>query len=192
MDSVWMENLSLPRFEALRGNADTDVLIIGGGITGLLCAYFLKEAGVDYILAERTGICAGVTKNTTAKITSQHGLIYADLVRKQGIEKAALYLEANQKALSMYRALSSEIDCDFEEKSSYVYSLDDSRKLEEEVEALQRLHFPAELVQTEELPFPTAGAVAFPEQAQFHPLKFLAGIAKDLNIYEHTFLKELW
>lgn len=191
MDSVWMENVSLPRFEALRGNADTDVLIIGGGITGLLCAYFLKEAGVDYILAERTGICAGVTKNTTAKITSQHGLIYADLVRKQGIEKAALYLEANQKALSMYRALSSEIDCDFEEKSSYVYSLDDSRKLEEEVEALQRLHFPAELVQTEELPFPTAGAVAFPEQAQFHPLKFLAGIAKDLNIYEHTFVKEL-
>ena len=55
MDSVWMENVSLPRFEALRGNADTDVLIIGGGITGLLCAYFLKEAGVDYILAERTG-----------------------------------------------------------------------------------------------------------------------------------------
>lgn len=190
MDSVWIESVSLPRFEKLEGSADTDVLIIGGGITGILCAYFLQEAGVDYILAERKTICSGVTRNTTAKITSQHGLIYAKLIKHEGLEKAAVYLEANQKALQKYRVLCQTIDCDFEEKTSYVYSLDNKMKLEEEAEALSLLHFDAQLSEAKELPFPTAGAVAFPDQAQFHPLKFLSQITQNLNIYENTFVKE--
>lgn len=191
MNSVWTENVTMPHFASLEGEVKTDVLIIGGGITGLLCAYFLKEQGVDHLLVEGRSICSGVTKNTTAKITAQHGLIYADLLKKAGPEKAKMYLEANQKAVEKYFALCENMDCDFEERTNYVYSLDGEDKLKREAEALSKIGFDAILTDTEELPFPTAGAVGFPHQAQFHPLKFLAEIAKGLRIYEHTFVTKL-
>ena len=186
MESIWTKTAQLPEFEPLTGDLRTGVLIVGGGMAGLLCAYWLAQAGVDYALVEADRICGGTTKNTTAKITSQHGLIYARLLREFGAEKARLYLEANQAALERYRTLCRGIDCDFEERDAYVYSLTDRRKLDRELEALSRLGFPAELVPDPPLPFPTAGAVKFPDQAQFHPLKFAAAIAKGLRIFEHT------
>lgn len=191
MNSIWTESAKLPQFEKLEGSVRTDVLIIGGGIAGILCAYFLQENGVDYILAERETICSGITKNTTAKITSQHGLVYDRLLKSAGAEKAALYLEANQNSVRKYFELCGQINCDFEIKTNYVYSLDDRRKLENEVKALDQIGFCAELSEAEELPFPTAGAVGFRNQAQFHPLRLLASIARGLHIYEHTFVKEL-
>lgn len=191
MESIWTKTAQLPEFEPLTGDLRTGVLIVGGGMAGLLCAYWLAQAGVDYALVEADRICGGTTKNTTAKITSQHGLIYARLLREFGAEKARLYLEANQAALERYRTLCRGIDCDFEERDAYVYSLTDRRKLDRELEALSRLGFPAELVPDPPLPFPTAGAVKFPDQAQFHPLKFAAAIAKGLRIFEHTKVLEL-
>lgn len=191
MNSIWKESASLPHFDTLEGSVTTDVLIIGGGIAGILCAYFLREKGVDYVLVEGKTICSGITENTTAKITSQHGLIYDKLLHRVGIEKAKMYLDANQNAVKKYFELCEDIDCDFEKRTNCVYSIDDKRKLEREVAALYKMGFPAEIIETEELPFQTAGAVSFENQAQFHPLKFLSKIAENLNIYEHTFVKEL-
>ena len=191
MNSVWTQTASLPSFEPLRGNIKTDVLIIGGGLAGLLCAYCLSQKNVDYVLVEADEICSGITKNTTAKITSQHGLIYDTLIRRFGVEKARLYLEANQKALCQYRNLCQGMDCDFEDRDAFVYTLNDRRKIERELEALRRLHFDATYEKTLPLPFPVAGAVRFPHQAQFHPLKFVAGIARKLRIYEHTKVRHL-
>lgn len=191
MKSIWSESIVFPYFESLKGSVKTDVLIIGGGIAGILCAHFLQERGVDYILAEGRTICSGITKNTTAKITSQHGLIYDKILKNVGLEKARMYLEANQNSIQIYRKLCKSIDCDFETKTSYVYSLNDRRKLENEAEALNKLGFNAQIKETEGLPFPTAGAVCFQNQAQFHPLKFLSEIARPLHIYENTFVKEL-
>lgn len=119
MDSIWTENVELPHFEALEGSIKTDVLIIGGGITGILCAYFLQKKGIDYVLVEGRNICSGVTRNTTAKITSQHSLIYDKLLKSAGPEKAKLYLEANQNSLKKYSELCKGIDCDFETKKAY-------------------------------------------------------------------------
>ena len=87
-----------PRFPALEGDLKTEVLIIGGGAAGLLCAYFLEQEGVDYALVEADRICGGITKNTTAKVTAQHGLIYEKLIQEFGLPKASLYLQANQEA----------------------------------------------------------------------------------------------
>lgn len=187
MASIWSETARLPQFPPLQENIHTDVLIIGGGMAGLLCAYRLHTAGVDYILCEANTISTGITKNTTAKITSQHGLIY----HKLGTEKAKLYLEANQKALNEYRRLCADIDCDYSEQNSYVYSINDLKKLQKELSALKKLNFPASYQKPLSLPISTVGAVKFPGQAQFHPLKFLAAIAKDLRIYEHTPIREL-
>ncbi len=188
--SVW-SGKKLPKFEKLQGSVKTDVLIVGGGLCGLLCAYFLKERGIDYILAEANTIAYGVTENTTAKITFLHTLIYSKLINSEGFEKAKMYLEANRAALSEYEKLCQKIDCDFEKKNAYTYSLTNRRELENEAEALKRLGADAEFTQTTELPFETVGAVKLKNQAQFNPLKFIYEISKGLNIYEHTFVKDI-
>ena len=177
MTSLWEQTAEISGFESLNGSIKTDVLIIGGGMAGILCAYMLHQAGVPYVLAEAQTVCSGITKNTTAKITSQHGLIYDKLINKFGVERAKQYYNANEEALKMYRRLCADIDCDFEIKDAYVYSLDDRKKLEKELRALERIGAKAEFCANPGLPFNTAGAVKFPNQAQFHPLKFLQALA---------------
>ena len=191
MYSLWFETAKTDGFSPLKGNAKTDVLIIGGGIAGLLCAYFLQNAGVDYILTEADKIGGGITKNTTAKITSQHGLLYHKLFKNSGAEKTKMYLNANQSALAEYRRLCANIDCDFEEKDAYVYSLSDRKIIENELSALNKIGFAAEFARKIPLIPEIAGAIKFPRQAQFHPMKFIAGISKGLNIFEHTKINEL-
>lgn len=190
-ESIWSASCDLPEFERLEGDKKTDVLIIGGGISGLLCAYFLKQAGIDYILVEGNKIASGITKNTTAKITCQHGLIYDKLIRTFGKEKAGMYLKANQDAVKTYETLCKSIDCDFEKKTAYTYSIHDRSVIEKEAEAANALGFPAEFVTETELPFKICGAVAFADQGQFHPLKFIKSISKGLNIYENTFIRDI-
>ena len=189
--SIWSETADLPTFEPLRGDVTTDVLIIGGGMAGILCAYLLHQAGVDYVLVEASRICSGITKNTTAKLTSQHGLIYHKLLNRFGMEQAKFYLEANESALAQYRRLCERIPCGFEEQDNYIYALNSRKKLEREMTALSFLGAPAEFVSDLPLPFSTAGAVRFPQQAQFHPLRFVSGITKGLHIHEHTVVREL-
>ena len=191
MQSLWTKTARLPKFDSLNGDRKTDVLVIGGGITGLLCAYLLKRSGVEYILVEAGRIGGGITKDTTAKITVQHGLVYDKLVREFGLEKAKMYLDANRKALEQYRTLSKTIDCDFQERSSAVYSLSDRRKIENELSALQKIGYPARFAAELPLPFPVAGAVYLEGQAQFHPLKFLSAISNQLRIFENTRVVEL-
>ena len=186
MDSLWTKTARMPRFAPLRRDLKTDVLVVGGGMAGLLCAYWLTRAGVDCALVEADRLCGGVTQNTTAKITAQHGLMYDRLLRALGPEGARLYLAANQEALDRYRTLCRSIDCGFEERDSFVYAREDRRKLDRELAALDRLGAPASFAAELPLPFPTAGAVRFPRQAQFHPLQFAAAIARDLRIFEHT------
>ena len=190
-ESVWCDGIKLPRFEKLRGEKKCDVLICGGGLCGLLCAYFLKEANVDYILVEGNKIASGTTKNTTAKITSQHGIIYSKLMQSVGREKAQMYLNANESAVSEYEKLCKNINCDFERKSAYTYSLRDRERIEKEVSAASELGADAIFSEVSELPFETMGAICFKNQAQFNPLKFIAHIAKGLNIYEDTFIREI-
>ena len=127
-----------------------------------------------------------MTGHTTAKITAQHGLIYGKIAGKYGLEAAARYLSINQMALENYRVLCKEMQCDFEERDNFVYSMKSRDKLEREMRVLERIGAGAKFTENLPLPFPTCGAVSFPKQAQFHPLKFLAGISKNLAIYEHT------
>ena len=92
-----------------------------------------------------------------------------------------MYFEANELALHKYRELAASIDCDFEERSSYIYSRTDKECIEREVRAASLLGMKAEFCETPELPFDTAGAVRFPNQAQMNPVKFLYGLVKDIE-----------
>lgn len=191
MESVWGKNTQSISFKTLEGDKNTDVLVIGGGMAGVMCAYKLKNAGVDCILAEAEKIGNGITKNTTAKITLQHGAMFDKLINRFGLDRARLYIDAQKSAGREYEQLCRSIDCDYEIKDSYVYSLKDRKKIKREVEALNLLGGKAEFANRTELPFEVAGAVRVKNQAQFHPLKFLYAVSKDLPIFEHTKILEL-
>lgn len=89
MISIWTDTVEMPCFPSLKQDIHTDVLVIGGGMSGILCAHMLKQAGISCVVVEANRICGGVTSNTTAKITSQHGLIYSKLLREFGKKRRA-------------------------------------------------------------------------------------------------------
>ncbi len=188
-ESIWTDTVELPAFEKLDKDIKTDVLVIGGGLCGLLCAYRLHKAGVDCVLAEKSRIASGITRNTTAKITSQHGLIYKKLIQKWGRETAQKYLYANEDAIQEYEKIAK--NCDFEKRDAFTYSLSNRKRVEEEVEAVRSLGFAAEFAENTELPFTVRGAIRFKNQACLNPLRFLSGIADGLQIYEKTEVQEL-
>lgn len=191
MESIWQATAKLPSFPQLKNDIHTDVLIIGGGIAGILTAYFLHQNGVKYILVEKSKICSGTTKNTTAKITYQHSLIYHKILKSSGIETAQKYLKANKVAFERYRELCQKIDCDYEIKDNFVYSTDNRQKLENEMNALYKIGYKAEYCENLSIPVNTVCAVKFENQAQFNPLKFISAISSELNIYENTFVREM-
>lgn len=186
MKSIWQGGTEFKKFPSLLDDEKTDVLIIGGGITGLLLAYELKKQNVNYILVEQGRVCNAVTSCTTAKITAQHGLIYNKIEKEFNLDFARQYLNANQSAVNRYRELANKFKCDFEDKNNYVYSIDDCDKLENEIHTLERIGFIADYVNTIPLPIKTVGAIRFEKQAQFNPLKLLSQLSRELNIYENT------
>ncbi|MBQ2774460.1 MAG: FAD-dependent oxidoreductase [Clostridia bacterium] len=186
MISVWSEQTKLPQFSELQKDISTDVLVIGGGLAGLLCARLLTDAGVNCVLAEQNRICSGVTKNTTAKITAQHGLIYDNLIQRFGENKAMLYFKANQQAVEDYAEMCKNIDCGFERRTSYVYTLKNRQKIENEVTALKRLGAKSDFVSGSDLPIDVMCAVSMKSQAQFQPLAFVSSIVDGLHIFENT------
>lgn len=189
-NSVWANGPALPEFPRLMQDLKTEVLIVGGGMAGILCAHMLAQEGVSCTLIEADRICCGVTRNTTAKITSQHGLVYSRIASEFGADTARAYWEAQEAALQAYRELAEQYPCDLETKDHYVYAMESPRKLERELQALSDAGIPGDFVDKLPLPFETAGAVRFRNQAQFHPLKLIAQLAQPLRIYEHTPARE--
>lgn len=191
MLSLWSAHSHIPSFPTLQKDIKTDVLIIGGGMAGVLCAYELKNRGIDCVLVEADRICSGITKNTTAKITSQHGFIYDKITKKFGTENAQKYLRANENAVKKYREICKNINCDFEDKDNIVYCVDSYKKVEKELTALKNIGCKAQIEYKLPVPIGIAGAIRFKNQAQFNPLKFVLHIVKDLNIYENTKVMEI-
>lgn len=188
MKSIWSENCNFKKREALNKDIETDVLVIGGGIAGILIAFMLKENEKNVVVIDSGETASGNTKNTTAKITSQHNLIYHKLISEFGEQKAKQYARANELAIGKYKEIIEQIkiECDFQKQSAYVYSLNEIESIKKEVEAANKLGINAEFVDKINLPFKINGAVKFNNQAQFNPLKFLKDISKDLIIYENT------
>ena len=187
----------MPTFPALRGDRYTDVLIIGGGLCGLLTAYRLQQEGVNSLmLIEADELCGGTSAHTTAKITAQHGLIYAKLLKTLGAERAAGYAEANLRAISQYAALAERFSFGFRPCDAVAYAAAPKRlsALEEELRATERLGLPVRYAPPSsltELPFRAAGGLRFPRQACMQPLALAAALTDALaaggaSIYTHT------
>lgn len=197
MEAIWSKNASLPERTALLKDKQVHTVVIGGGMAGILTAYFLKKRGVDVIVVEADRIAGGQTGRTTAKITSQHGLKYYNLAAKIGRKKAELYARANEEAIQAYELVigKEKISCAFERQPSYLYT-QDVRKLallQEEAKAAAELGIKASYMdkaaldsEKENFPFLMAGAVCFKEQAQFDPLQFIGALSEQLTVYENT------
>lgn len=183
---LWQDTVELPHFPRLTQDAQTDVLILGGGLAGVLCAWRLHRAGIPCLLCEGETVGCGTTGGTTAVVSAQHDTLYADLIKQKGEAAARGYLEANLEAVEEYAALAREYDFDFERAPSYMYARQDGAWMDRELAALERLGYHARKVEKVPLPFSTAGAVCFPNQGQMHPLKLLRALLPGLNIAEHT------
>lgn len=193
--SIW--NATEPGTPYPRQETDqsVDVAIVGGGIVGLTAALLLKRAGRTVAVLESRRVAAQVTGGSTAKITSQHGLVYADLIENHGLAKAQAYADANQEAIEQIAVIAASlgVDCDFERKASYVFSRDGSsiKEIEAEHEAAVRLGLPASLVTAAPISVPVARALRFDNQAQFHPRKYLLAVAAAVDgggsfVFENT------
>jgi len=181
--SYWTASVGTTDYERLAGDAGpVDVAVIGGGIAGLTAALLLQRAGRSVALLEARRVGAQVTGHTTAKITSLHTLIYADLARQHGEETARRYGRSNEAALRRIGELVDElaIDCDFERKAAYTYCESETNlaRVREEAEIAARLGLPASFVTELPAPLDAFGAVRFDNQAQFHPMKYMLGLAR--------------
>ena len=193
--AYWEATAPETDFPALSTDLTVDVAIVGGGIVGVTAARLLKAQGLSVALIEARRVGRQVTGRSTAKVTSQHNIIYRRLIDSFGEDAARTYAEANQQAIGRILALSEAhgIDCDFERRPAYVYarSEDYLESIQQEAEAAARLGLPASFERNPGLPYLVAGAVRFDEQAQFHPCKYLAGLARTIpgdgsHVFENT------
>lgn len=183
MDSFWIENFETETYPKLEENLNVDVCIIGGGLTGISCGYYLSNAGLKTCILEKDKIMQKASGHTTAKITAQHGLIYKYLFDSYGKEIAKKYLDSNLEAITNIKNIidTENIDCDFEFQNSYIYTTDENqiKKIKDEIKVLEKLNYNVRFLDKINLPIANVkGAIEFHHQAQFNPIKYACSLCK--------------
>ena len=199
-ETLWWKTVEMPEYPALDGDTRVDVVVVGAGITGLTAARLLVKEGKRVMVLEQGRVGSGTTGGTTAHVTQVPDLRFRDLRSKWGIDDLRMVVDSSRAALERIAALVEEdaIDCDFVRIPAYLYSesSDEISKLEEEVEAAREAGMAVELVRSVPLPFPVAAAVRYEDQARFHPLKYLASLARTVQrnggrVHERTRVLEV-
>ncbi|KIL52788.1 FAD-dependent oxidoreductase [Jeotgalibacillus campisalis] len=194
-EAYWRDSAEVPDFPVLDESRQTDVVVVGGGITGLTTAYLLCQKGLRVTLVEASELLSGTTRYTTAKITSQHGAIYDELLQHFGRDGARQFFDQNQQALNWMRQIvkQNNWDCDFEDHDSWIYATSNEslKQLLKEQKAYEELDIPFRTASTLPFDIPCKGALIMPDQAQFHPIRYLAHMAKEIvsmggRIHEQT------
>ena len=199
-ETCWRDGLRANKHAPLGRSGRSDVVVVGGGIVGLTLAYALAKAGREVTLLEARAIAEGVTARSTAKITSQHALALTRIAQRHGVSRARLYAQANRAGVSRLLELARglAIECDLETRDAYSYTLRQDRyaALEAEATLARQCGLPAEVLKRAPLPFATAGALRFRDQAQFNPARYLAALAarasaEGARVHENTRVSEV-
>lgn len=194
--SLWTATAPRTSYPSLPAGVTVDVAVLGGGMAGLTTALLLKEAGLRVAVIEAERIALGATAGSTVKVTAGHGLIYAELDRRFGLDVARTYAEANAAGLRSIAEIVDRlsIECDFERRPNHVWAetAEERQELEHAVSVEQAVGLPSSLLSdAPELTFPVTGLLRMEDQAQFHPRRFLLGVAAAVDgegsaIYERT------
>ena len=179
--SYWNKTAKKEHYPRLEKSLETDILIIGGGITGITCACCLAMKGAKPVLIEAGGLCDGTTGNTTGKITIQHDIIYSVIADKHGMDFAKLYAESQAGALDFVKnqVKQGKIDCQLAESTAYLFasSEKDRETVRREYEVSKELGIDAEYIGNPDFPPDNFGMLGFRHQAVFHPVRYAQALA---------------
>lgn len=185
--SLWMETQVLPEADALQGDLKSDVVIVGSGMAGLSAAYELAQTGRKVIVIDRGTICGGMTARTTAHLGAICDDGIGSLINLRGTDMARLFQESQQAAIDRIETIVRQhaIDCDFRRVEGILFPALDlsrdeaARQLDKELEAAEKVG--VTVARTTGLPMQGlegAPALRYPNQATFHPLKYLRVLAQ--------------
>ena len=195
LGSPWTATTGDAGYPSLDRDLTVDVAVLGGGIAGLTAALLLKREGLTVAVVEADRVGAGVTGHTTAKLSSLHGLTYHSLRSSFGEDGARTYADLNESGIALVRELAGElrIDCDLRTKPAFTYAQHESdvAKVRDEVDAARAAGLRASFTTETGLPFPVAGAIRVEDQAEFHPRRYVLGLAAAVDgdgsaVYEGT------
>ena len=193
--SLWRESYRQPLYPVLSETVHADVAIVGGGITGLTAAYLLLKQGRRVAVIEKATLGGGTSGRTTGKVSSQHNLIYADLLKRHGAVIAQSYATINQAAIEKVANIiaTEKIECNWSIQDNFIFTTQSSKAEELRAEAMSasNLGLPATYVHNVSLPFNTEGAVKFTDQASMNTQSYLLGLARAIQnnggyIYENS------
>lgn len=180
-ESYWNKTAEKRNYPRLGKSLETKILIIGGGITGITCAYCLALKGAKPVLIEAGGLCDGTTGNTTGKITIQHDILYSKIADKYGMSSARLYAESQNGALDFVKkqVKQDKIDCSLAENTAYIFasSENDRDTVKREFEIAKELGIDAEYIEKPDFPPDNFGMLGFKHQAVFHPVRYTEALA---------------
>ena len=185
--SVWMTTADVPQYDPLRENLETDVCIVGAGIAGMTTAYLLGRAGKRVIVLDDGPVAGGETGRTTAHLVWALDDFYSEIEKMHGADGARIAAASHIAAVDRIESIVRQegIACDFERLAGYWFAEDEKggKELDDEAEAARRAGVPGveRLTQIPGVPFTTRAALRFGNQAQFHPLKYMAGLARAIE-----------
>ncbi|MDB5161220.1 MAG: hypothetical protein JWO96_600 [Candidatus Saccharibacteria bacterium] len=183
--SYWRASVKTPSYPSLTNSLDVDTIIVGGGICGLTTAYLLKQAGLSVAVLEKGTIGSGTTGQTTGKVTSQHNIVYTEMLERLGERTARIYGEANQAGLKQIEEIinKEKISCGWRHDDNYVYTTkaEQVKQFKSEAETAARLGLPAVFETESPLPLPVKAAVKFTDQGKLNSVKYISGLADAVN-----------
>jgi glycine/D-amino acid oxidase-like deaminating enzyme/nitrite reductase/ring-hydroxylating ferredoxin subunit len=200
--SYWIDSAPLPRFPKLDRDLEVDVVIVGGGIVGITAAYLLKQAGKSVALLERDRCARIDTGHTTAHLTCVTDLRLHEIAREFSPQHARAVWDAGGAAIDQIVTLirGEDIACDFKWVPGYLHAPlaganeKDTRMLEREAGAAHEFGIAAEFVDA--VPFCGRPGIKFPQQALFHPRKYLAALVQRIpgggsHVFDHSSADEV-
>ncbi len=189
-DLIYSTNF-MPHFSTLADDAECDVLVIGGGLCGLLCAHYLQSAGVNVLVCEAERIAGAVSARSTAVISLGQDILCGDIEKSRGFDAARSVMKTRLDALNEYRILCRELGCVCRTDDFYLYSLGSPLKIEQEYDRMRRFGIHASLHRDLPIDISISAALKFSNQLMLDPTDFCARLAENLCIRENTRIQKI-